>query len=601
MTPFQTPIDRLTWRRFARAVMNLSNSEVGGKAKLLFAALIALLFAINGLNVVNSYVGRDFITSIEHRNMERFVWEAFLYVAVFAASTGVAVIYRYSEESLGLVWREWLTRKLVTSYVEHPTYYRLNDLLTANGEIANPDQRIADDVRTFTTTTLSFILLFLNASFTVFAFSGVLWSISPRLFLVGAAYAAVGSFVTIAFGHPLVGLNCSQLDKEASFRTELIHLQENAEAVALSRTEGRTRQGLMRRIDEVVDNSRRIIAVNRNLGFFTTGYNYMIQIIPALIVAPMFIRGDAEFGVITQSAMAFSQLLNALSLIVTQFQSISSFTAVVGRLGAFAEAMEQAQSVSIATMGVCEHRSGPDCPICLPDLTSVNGSMAIKVREDDAGITYENLTLRSGQNETVLITDLTVSIPSGKRVLISGPNQAAKLALFRATAGIWDLGEGWVMRPGPGKLVFLPERPYLPRGTLRDLLTPAGHEGRLDDERIQKISSALALESILTRAGGLDVARDWHDLLSLGEQQLVAFARMLVAAPTFAFLDRPTTTLGIEQLDRILRTLTEHSITYLVIGDVDGLHHHHDAVLDVAADGSWQWVEAAPAPEKARI
>ena len=589
MSSLRVPIDRQTWGRFVQAVRNLVTSEVGLKAKLLFAALIALLFGINGLNVVNSFVGRDFFTAIEQKNMPDFVVEAILYLSVFAVSTMIAVVYRYTEESLGILWREWLTRKLVTSYVEHPTYYRLNDHLAANGEIANPDQRIADDVRTFTTTTLSFVLLFLNGAFTVFAFSGVMWSISPLLFMVGVGYALAGSLLTVVFGHPLVGLNYTQLDKEASFRSELIHLAENAESVALSRNEGRLRDGLMQRLENLTGNYRRIVKVNRNLGFFTTGYNYLIQIIPALIVAPMFIRGQAEFGEITQSAMAFSQLLGAFSLIITQFQSISSFTAVVARLGSFAEAMEQSQSVGVANMQVCDHRQAPDCAICLPENSPVDGSMAIKVREEDDGIIYEGLTLRSPQDSRELIHSLNVSISPGTRVLVTGPNHAGKMALFRATAGIWDVGEGWVVRPGPKKLMFLPERPYLPRGTLREMLACPGEDRLPDAELVRKTLSALGLDRVVGRAGGLDVEQDWNGLLSLGEQQMIAFARLILTAPQFAFLDRPTTTLGKEQVDRLLQALSEHSITYLTIGEPDGLSDRYDAVLEVADDGSWSW------------
>jgi putative ATP-binding cassette transporter len=313
----------------------------------------------------------------------------------------------------------------------------------------------------------------------------------------------------------------------------------------------------------------------------------MIQIIPALIVAPMFIQGHAQFGVITQSAMAFSQLLGAFSLIVTQFQSISSFTAVVARLGSFADAIEQAQSVGVSSM-TCEHRTGPDCAICLPDLAPVDASMAIKVREDDEGVIYECLTLRSITDGKVLLNDLTVTIDAGTRVLITGPNHAAKAALFRVTAGIWDVGGGWVVRPSPRNLMFLPERPYLPHGTMRSILTVPGC-GDFDKERLKMTIAAFNLEAILSRAGGLDTPQNWDLLLSLGEQQLLAYARMFQAAPRFAFLDRPATTLSDEEVEHTLQKLTESSITYLTIGELEGLYHLHDAILEVAADASWRW------------
>src|SRR5262245_60705431 len=366
MNAQRVPIDRLRATRFARAVRNFAASEVGGNAKWLFAGLIALLFGISGLNVVNSYVGRDFMTAIEQRSMSAFVRQALLYIGVFALSTVVAVIYRFMEERLRLLWREWLTRTLITTYLEHPTYYRLSDQLEADGEIANPDQRIADDVRAFTTTTISFVLLLLNGTLTVLAFSGVLWSISPLLFAVAVSYAGLGSLLTIALGRPLVWLNYNQSDQEANLRAALIHVRTNAESLMLVRYEQQLGARLLRHLDAVVANFRRIIDVNRNLGFFTTGYNYLIQIIPALIVAPLFIRGEAQFGVITQSAIAFGQLIGAFSLIVTQFQSISSFAAVVARLGALAEAIERAQAVTLLSMEACPHGGHTaTCPICL--------------------------------------------------------------------------------------------------------------------------------------------------------------------------------------------------------------------------------------------
>ena len=218
--------------------------------------------------------------------------------------------------------------------------------MDASGELANPDQRIAEDVRAFTVTTLSFTLMLLNSSFTMIAFSGVLWSISPLLFIVSVLYAAGGSFITILLARPLVELNYDQLDKEASFRSELLQVQQQAESIFLGRQEARHAARLLDRLDSLVANFRQITAINRNVGFFSTGYNWLIQIIPVLIIAPAFMNGDIEFGVITQSAMAFSTLVAAFSLIVTQFQSISNFAAVVARLGSLMEAIERSQTTA---------------------------------------------------------------------------------------------------------------------------------------------------------------------------------------------------------------------------------------------------------------
>src|SRR5215469_6894748 len=386
--------DLVTVRRFARAVRDFMTSEVRWRACGLFALLIAFALTLNGLNVVNSYVGRDFITAISHRDRTGFIRQAVRYVGVFAGSTAVAVLYRFTEERLGLFWRVWLTRRMVRRYLADRTYLRLKESAT----IENPDQRIADDVRTFTVTTLSFTLMFMNGALAVLSFSGVLWTISPLLFGVALGYAVLGTLATIYLGRPLIGLNYRQSDREAGFRSDLIHVRENAESIALLRREGRLTARLLRRIDDLADNFRRTVAVNRNLGFFTTGYNYLIQIIPVLIAAPLFIRGKVEFGVVTQSAMAFSQVLGAFSIFVNQFQSLSSFAAVIVRVSALSAAVEEVPP---------SERAG------------------IALVEAEGRVAYEQLTLSSRGNGHDGLKNLTAEIPHGTRVLVEGPNEPA--------------------------------------------------------------------------------------------------------------------------------------------------------------------------------
>jgi putative ATP-binding cassette transporter len=325
-----------TLARFVGIVRPFLRSEMRVRAIGSFALLIGLLLTVSALNVVNSYVGRDFMTAVSERKTDRYVQLALAYLIVFAASTVVAVLERFTEERFGLMWRLWLTRRLISKYLSGQVYRQLN----ASEEVDNPDQRITEDVRNFTVTTLSFTLMILNSTITVCAFLGVLWSITPWLFLVAVAYPTVGTFVAIALGHRLVGLNNRQLKNEADLRFELAHVREYADSLALSKGEWEEWQRLRERLDGVGENQSRIIYLNRRLGFFSNFYNYLIQIIPLVITAPLYFRGSVEFGVVTQSAMAFSQVVNAFSLIVMQFQSISSFAAVVTRLGTLCEAIE---------------------------------------------------------------------------------------------------------------------------------------------------------------------------------------------------------------------------------------------------------------------
>lgn len=531
-------------------------SDDGWKARWILVGIFVFLFAINGMNVLNSYVGRDFMTAIADRNRLEFIRQAWFYLAVFAASTVLSVYTRFMEERLALLWRVFLTRRSVDQYLSDGAFYRLD----ASHKLANPDQRIAEDTRSFTVTTLSFVLMILNSSFTVFAFAGVLWTISPTLFMVAVVYAAGGSLLTILLGRPLIRLNYDQLDKEANFRSGLIHVREHAEAILLSGSEPRLLHRLQARLHTLVDNFRRIIGINRNLGFFTTGYNWLIQIIPALIIAPAFIDGEVEFGVVTQSAMAFSTLVAACSLIVTQFQSISSFAAVVSRLSDLVEAVDESK---------------------LP----VN--VDIDIREENGRLACEALSLRCDQNGPTLVDNLTLDIPPGGRVLVLADNAAAPLALFHAISGLNVFGEGRVVRPGGLGLQFLPERPYLAPGTLREALVPPGMESRVSDQRILEMLAQWDLSRILARTAGLHAERDWESDLSLGEQQLLACIRVVLAAPRFVVLDRPGTAMGIERITNVLHRFSAASIGYLQLGRTAGPDEFYDRVVTIRADGTW--------------
>jgi len=550
------PLDRLTWSRWRTAVRSFATSEVGGRAKALFAALLALLLAINSLNVVNSYVGRDFMTAIEQRSMPRFLAKALLYVSVFGASTLAAVIYRFTEERLGLLWREWLTRRLVARYLQDGTYYWLREQTA----LTNPDQRMADDVRTFTTTTLSLGLVLLNTTFTIVAFSGVMWSISPLLFVTAVLYAALGSVLTIVFGRPLIWLNYDQADREANLRADLVHVRERAESVVVLRREGRLGERLQRRVTDLVANMRRIIAANRNLGFFTTGYNYLIQVIPVLIVAPLFIRGQAEFGVISQSGMAFSHLIGAFSLIITQFQQISSYAVVLARLSGLSESVEQ---------------------------VAARGGAGVEIDETGDALAWDRVTLRSPGDQTVLVAALTATVVPGHPVLVTGANEAARLALFRATAGLWRGGEGRIVRPPADAIQFVPERPYLPPGSLRQTLVRTGSDERIGDAQIFEVLRALGVEGVVARAEGLDAEHDWDDLLSLGEQQHFVLARVLLAGPRYVVLDRPATLLGDDDVAKVLAMLANRGVTAVTFAADARVAGRHDELLELAADGSW--------------
>jgi putative ATP-binding cassette transporter len=324
------------WSQYWRVTTPFLRSDVRRPAAGLLVLLVACALSISGLNVVNSYIGRDFMTAAAARDPERFTRLALLYVAMFGGCTIVAVFYRFVEERLGLLWREWLTGHLIDCYVGGQAHRHLS----GSEEVDNPDQRITEDVKVFTTTSLSFMVILLNSAITLCAFAGVLLSITPWLFFTAIGYAMSGSLMAVLLGRRLVGLNFTQLKQEANLRYELIRIRDQKRSAPSLGGARRRRSQIHGRLGDAITNAKRIIGVNRNLGFLATGYDYLIQVLPVVIVMPMYFAGRVEFGVVTQSLVAFTQVLGACSLIVKEFQRLSTFTAVVGRIGTLWEALE---------------------------------------------------------------------------------------------------------------------------------------------------------------------------------------------------------------------------------------------------------------------
>ncbi len=531
----------------------------GPAARSLLAVVLLLVLTGNALNVVNSYVGRNVMTAVAGREELQFLLHAGLWVGVFAAATVATVLCKYGEDRLALGWREWATRQLIDRYMANQSYLRA----TTEAGSDNADQRIAEDVKSFTAMTLSFLLMIFNATLTVVAFSAVLWSISPLLFGVGVVYALFGSLLSLRLGHPLVALNSRQLDREADFRATLVHIKDDAPLVALTAREDTFTRHLRRHLVALVENGGNVIKGQRKLGFFTTGYNWLLQIIPLVIVAPLFMRGEVEFGVITQSAIAFTHLLGAFSLIVTQMPVLSSLAAVATRL----ETLEAAFDEQPAREPV------------------------IEIIEDDTRIVFEAVTLCSAHPRRALLTALALEVKPGERWLVSGSEHVVRAALMQTVAGLRRWGSGRLHRPTSRQIMYLPEQPFLPDGTLAELLYtgPAAESGpRPSRDSILSVLGALGLEAALSTCVGADVEQQWTTRLNGSEQQLLACARVLLARPKFVMLERPGVRLEQATIEQVLDCFTRAGITYVVLDASNEFPQAFDRELQLHADGTWR-------------
>ncbi len=547
------------WSHLVTVGTPIFRSELRRRAMGAILLLATLLLAVSGLNVGNSYVTRNFMTALAQRQERRFYWMAGTLVAVFAVSTTVAVFARYVEERLGLVWRDWLTRRFLDRYLRDRAYRRL----AARGDLDNPDQRISEDVKTFSVSTLSLLVLAFDAALAIATFSGVLCSITPWLLVAAFGYAVMGSMGMFSLGRSLAHLNNEQFRREANFRYLLVRIREHAGAVAQMAGERDEKSRLKHRLQELVSNLQRIISLNRNLGFFSNGYNYLTQILPVVIVAPMYVRGQVEFGVVAQSVMAFTFTLNGFSLIVTQFQQLSSYAAVVTRLGTLWEATEE--------------DGAPAAPAPLLAEAEPGGRR----------IAYQGVTLETPEDGRILVHDLSLELPEGRRLLVTGPNGAGKTALFLATAGLWERGHGHIVRPDTPHTMFLPQQPYAIESTFREHLLYGVDHRTIDDERVNEVLRLVGMEGVLARVGGLDAERDWSNVLSEGELQTCAVARLILAKPRFAFLDQALTMLDPSREETLYAALARTEITYVSIGDHPALNKFHDLRLELHGRGAW--------------
>jgi putative ATP-binding cassette transporter len=573
------------WSRFVTIAWPFFVSEARAKAIAALAGLVALLVTVNGLNFITSYVMRDFMTALEQRHAYRFYVFGGLLAGAFGLATIAEVFAYFAEQKLGLVWREWLTRRLLDRYLAHQAYHRL----TVNQSIDNPDQRISEDAKTFTASSLSFIVLIVGSVLTLLAFLGVLWSITPWLVLTAVLYSAAGSLGTILLGRRLVPLNNRQLQKEADFRFALGRVREHADTVAHSDCHEETKTRLLDRLNALVANFRQIINVTRNVGFFTKEYNYLIQIIPAAVVAPLYFHNRVPFGTIPQSAMAFGQVVGAFSLIVTKFQEVSTFAAVANRLGSMWEATESADE----STAPAEH-----APAAKEKDGAKREPAHIERTTDNHRVAYQGLTLWTPKDKRVLVRDLSVEVPEGKRMIVTGPRRSGKTALCLATAGLWGEGRGEIICPDLNQIMFLPQRLYTATGRLRDLLLFGLDHEETDDKQLRDALCDVGLDRLGRDAGGLDSEWDWPNDLSAGDRHALALARLLLAKPRFAVLDGVPWALGTSRVERLFQALARTSITYISFGGASNLLPYHDLWLELRGEGEWGVTQTAP-PEKA--
>jgi putative ATP-binding cassette transporter len=547
-------------------------SEDRWAGRILLAAVVAIELSIVGLNVLLNSWNNAFYNALQDKDWDAFVYQLGYFCVLATAFILLAVYQLYLNQWLQIRWRRWLTETYLDRWLTEANHYRMQLL----GDAAdNPDQRIAEDVRQFIDAGILPIgLNLLNAVVTLGSFAFILWNLSAAAplhvfglkydipgYLLWAAliYAVVGTIFTHLIGRALIALNFQQQRYEADFRFNLVRVRESSEQIALLNGERAERDGLLLRFGNVVANWMAIMSRQKKLTFLTAGYRQAAVVFPYIMVSPAYFAGVVQLGGLMQTANAFGQVQDALSVFVNIYRSLAEWRAVVERLAGFDQSIVAARAAA----------STP------PVITLAPG--------DASAVTLKDVAVRLPQG-TPLVSASNVSIKLGEHVLVSGPSGSGKSTLFRALAGIWPFGSGTITVPKNARVMMLPQRPYFPIAPLAAAVAYPAERGSYDEAKIAELISAVGLPALAAR---IEEEAHWNRMLSLGEQERLGLARALLFEPDFLFLDEATASLdepGEETLYQLLHRRLPRT-TIVSIGHRSTLAAFHQRRLAFDREG----------------
>jgi len=547
-------------------------SEEKWKAKLLLGIIVSLNLGHVYILVLLNEWNNTFYNTLQNYDKDGFVSALGTFSILATCFIIVAVYELYLQQLLEIKWRRWLTQQYLQNWLQKRSYYQMQLLLDNSTD--NPDQRISEDVRSFVNLALRLSLGLLKASVTLCSFIVILWNLSGSFTIplgvngisipgymvwVAIIYAAVGTWLTTKIGHPLVGLNFSQQRYEADFRFSLIRLRENSESIALYSGEKQEQNNLLQRFHMVVTNFRQLMLRQKKLTWFTSGYGQIAIIFPLIVAAPRYFSKEIPLGGLIQTSSAFGRVQDALSFFVESYSLFAEWQAVIQRLIGFDNSMNRSKSISENVAIQVTHSNRPSVDVFQLSINLPNGEL--------------------------LLRNLDLTINPGDSLLIIGPSGCGKSTLIRTLAGIWPFGQGSITIPEGQSLLFLPQKSYLPLGTLRDCLLYPYNIGFATDDDIRIVMELCKLNELVDK---LDNIEDWSHIFSLGEQQKIAFARAILQAPNWLFLDEATSAIDEEtetELYQLVGSLK--NTTIISVGHRSTLINYHKRKLIIDSAGNW--------------